>query len=392
MRNAVCFLVAIILGSGRTVVVSPSKATLTAGETQQFSAQLFENGVQKPAAFVWTSSNKSVATVSPAGTVTAVAGGEATITASASRTAKGTAHVTVRRVPPQLVGHVPLAGEPFGSAVTGDGTGWIGQPSLGQVSRLDIAGARFTGTVLAGPRPVQIATNRDGSRLYVSNFGGQVASINTTTGPIRVENSVLVYEDAYGVASSRAGDTVFVGMTRGPIHKVDLRGGSVLGTLDLPVAAGYHFEWNKSRTRLYAAQRGMEGEGRVFEIEPTLFTVLRTFETGGSPQGIQLSSDGSKLFIAAQDGGVLVWDVASNSLVTTYPTPGCNGYGLLRTPDNAFLIVGCVLNGRVEMLDPATGTLLATLNVGGRPRELSYDPVTKSILVPNESGWVDILR
>jgi DNA-binding beta-propeller fold protein YncE len=89
---------------------------------------------------------------------------------------------------------------------------------------------------------------------------------------------------------------------------------------------------------------------------------------------------------------VIVWDVASNSLITRYDTPGCNAYGLLRTPDNAFLVVGCVLNGLVEVLNPATGTLIETLNVGGRPRELSYDASSCSILAPNEGGWVDILR
>jgi len=226
-----------------------------------------------------------------------------------------------------------------------------------------------------------------------SFFGnGLVASVNTATlTVVNTVNTTSNPQDAYGVTNTPRGDTVFVGITNGPIFKVDMRSGTVLGTLNLPVAAGYHFAWNKNRTRLYASQRAFDG-GRVFEIDPNAFTLLRTFETGGSAQGIQVSADGMKLFVAAQNGGVIVWDIASNSLVTTYATPGCNGYGLLRTPDNAFLVVGCVLNGLVEVLDPKTGALIETLNVGGRPRELSYDAGTGSILVPNESGWVDILR
>jgi DNA-binding beta-propeller fold protein YncE len=298
---------------------------------------------------------------------------------------------TVRPPPPQVVATLPLDGGPFGSAVTADGTGWIGQTRLGLVSRLDIAAASFTGAFSPGPFPVQIAANADGSRLYVANFfGGQVSSVETQSMTV-VDTVFISGQDAYGITSTRAGDTVFVGITNGPIYKFDMRGRTILGTLDLPVAAGYHFEWNRNRTRLYAAQRAFDG-GRVFEIEPDAFTVLRTFETGGSAQAIQLSADGKKLFVAAQDGGIIVWDVASNSLITTYATPGCSGYGLLRTPDNFFLVVGCVFEGLVEVLDPNTGALLATLTVGGRPRELAYDAVTKSILVPNESGWVNILR
>jgi DNA-binding beta-propeller fold protein YncE len=196
-------------------------------------------------------------------------------------------------------------------------------------------------------------------------------------------------EDAYGVTNTPAGDTVFLGITNGPVFKIDMRGRTVLGRIDFPVAAGYHFEWNQARTRLYASQRAFDG-GRVFEIDPKTFTHLRTFETGGGAQGIQLSADGSKLFVAAQNGGIIVWDVASNSLVTTYATPGCSPYGLVRIP--GFLVVGCVFEGLVEVLDPSTGTLVETLSVGGAPRELSYDPSTRKIIVPNESGWVDVLR
>lgn len=377
-------------GGGKSVVVSPSEASLAPGQTQQFSAQFFQNGVQKKALFVWTSSNTNVALVSSSGLVTAIAGGEAIITATASRTS-GTARVTVRRAPPQVAAHIPLCDGPFGSAVTTNGTGWIGQPGCGLVSRLNIANGTVTGSFSPGPFPVQLASNADGTRLYVANFfGGQVSSIRTDS--MQIVNTVFISgQDAYGITSTPAGDTVFVGITNGPIYKIDMRNETILGVLDLPVAAGYHFEWNKPRTRLYASQRAFDG-GRVFEIEPNSFTLLRTFETGGSAQGIQLSADDSKLFVAAQNGGIIVWDVATNALITTYATPGCSGYGLLRTPDDAFLLVGCVFEGLVEVLDPNTGALITTLNVGGSPRELANDPVTNSILVPNESGWVDILR
>jgi WD40 repeat protein len=377
------------MSSGKTVVVSPSEVTLVTGGTQQFSAQLFQNGMQKKASFTWSSSNQSVATVSSAGVVTAVAGGEATVTATTGMTS-GTGRVTVL---PQLAAHLPLSGAgAFGSAVSAPGTGWVSQPGSGSVTRIDLASASFSGTTSAGPFPVQISANGDGSRIYVPTFfsNAMVLSINTAT--LSGVDTVFATdhgEDAYSVTNTPAGDTVFLGITNGPVFKIDMRGRTVLGRIDFPVAAGYHFEWNQTRTRLYASQRGFDG-GRVFEIDPNSFTPLRTFETGGGAQGIQLSADGSKLFVAAQNGGIIVWDVASNSLVTTYPTPGCSPYGLVRTPN--FLVVGCVFEGLVKVFNPSTGELLETLSLGGAPRELSYDPATRSIIVPNESGWVDILR
>ena len=388
--------IAAAMGAGKSVVVTPDSATLEPGGTQQFTAQFFQNGHEKKALFSWSSSDPSVATVNSTGTVTAVASGEATITATTGMTS-GSAHVTVQgqTTPPQFFGRVVLSGAgAFGSAVSAPGIAWVSQPNSGLVTRLDISGdtAMVTGSTGAGPLPVQVSANGDGSRIYVPTFfsNAMVMSINTST--LAGVDTVFATdhgEDAYGVTNTPAGDTVFLGITNGPVFKIDMRGRTVLGRIDFPVAAGYHFEWNAARTRLYASQRGFDG-GRVFEIDPNSFTNLRTFETGGGAQGIQLSADGSKLFVAAQNGGIIVWDVASNSLVTTYATPGCSPYGLVRIP--SFLVVGCVFEGLVEVLDPGTGALIETLSVGGAPRELSYDPSTRKIIVPNESGWVDVLR
>ena len=377
----------------KSVVVTPSEATLATGGTQQFAAQFFQNGKEKKAAFTWSSSDPSIATVNSAGAVTGVSGGEATITATTGMTS-GTAHVTVQPPPPRHVARLALGGGAFGSAVSAPGTAWVSQPGSGVVTRIHIGtdSAAFTGSVSAGPFPVQVSANGDGSRIYVPTFfsNAMVMSINTST--LSGVDTVLATsnpEDAYGVANTPAGDTVFLGITNGPVFKIDMRGRTVLGRIDFPVAAGYHFEWNQARTRLYASQRAFDG-GRVFEIDPNTFTHLRTFETGGGAQGIQLSADNNKLFVAAQNGGIIVWDVASNTQITTYATPGCSPYGLVRTPH--FLVVGCVFEGLVEVFNPNTGELIETLSLGGAPRELSYDPSTRSIIVPNESGWVDILR
>lgn len=384
-------LTASALSASKEVVVTPADATIAVGETQQFSAQYFQNGKEKKALFTWSSSDPAIATVNSSGTVTGVRGGEVTITATTGMTS-GTAHLTVRRGPPQLVAHIPLNAGGFGSVVSAPGVAFVTQPGAALVSRVDIASGTINGSVGGGPFPVQVSANSDGSRIYVPSFfsNAMVTSVNTATlTQVDVVFATSSPEDAYGVTNTPAGDTVFLGITNGPVFKIDMPTHTVLGRIDFPVAAGYHFEWNKARTRLYASQRAFDG-GRVFEIDPVSFTHLRTFETGGSAQGIQLSADDSKLFVAAQDGGIIVWDVATNSFITTYATPDCSGYGLVRTPD--FLVVGCVSQGFVEVLDPNTGALIETLNLGGAPRELSYDPASGSIIVPNEGGWVDILR
>jgi PKD repeat protein len=544
----------------RQVVVSPSSATLAPGGTQQFSAQLLQNGVPKKATFTWSSSAPAVATVSGAGLVTAIGDGTAIITATASPGLSGTATVTVQTPPPPPVARfsfacthltctfnadssgaqpgaafvwtfgdstppdtgvttthsyaaagsyavtltvtdaggtddttrvvtvtapppppvahftydcthlsctfdgtgsegqpglsfswsfgddtmavdtgataahtyaaagtydvtlivtdaggsddttqavtvtappadpailatLPLQGRPFGSTVSSPGTAWVGQIDIGAIQRLDVAAAQFTGLVPIGTvtsQPIGLAADAAGTRVYVAAFSSRAVSVNTAT--LDEERQVVISGNGSGIAATPAGDTVYVGVTTGPIHQVDMQNGVVLRTVNLPVAAGYHFAWNAARTRLYASARDADGTpGRVTELDPVNLTVLRTFMTGGRPQGIAFSADGTLLYVANEEGNVITWNVAANSFAGTITT-GCRGFGLLRNPDNGWLYVTCTLDGRVVVVDPQSGATIATLATGGRPRVPSFDPGTGRIVVPNESGWVDIIR
>lgn len=79
-----------------TVTVTPSTASLTAGDVTTLSATTRDGSGNALSghAITWSSSAPQVATVSPSGVVTAVAGGSATITAT-SEGKQGTARVTV---------------------------------------------------------------------------------------------------------------------------------------------------------------------------------------------------------------------------------------------------------------------------------------------------------
>ncbi len=89
--------------AARTVSVSPDTASLVAGAQQQLAATVvIEDGLSTKV--VWSSSDTSVATVSDAGMVSAVAAGSTTITATsiADATRTGTASVIVNN--PSAIG------------------------------------------------------------------------------------------------------------------------------------------------------------------------------------------------------------------------------------------------------------------------------------------------
>jgi len=54
--------------------------------------------------------------------------------------------------------------------------------------------------------------------------------------------------------------------------------------------------------------------------------------------------------------------------------------------------VGLVFSGLVQVVNPATSTVIRTITVGGTPREVATDAARHHVLVANEAGWVDIIR
>ncbi len=86
------------------LAVTPPSANLTVGDVVQLTATPADEGNTPPAAATisWTSSDTNVARVTPAGLVTAVGPGSATITAT-SDGGEGTAAIVVLEHPPGTV-------------------------------------------------------------------------------------------------------------------------------------------------------------------------------------------------------------------------------------------------------------------------------------------------
>ena len=93
-----------------SVAVTPSTATLNIGAKMSLAATVKDNNnnvmTGKPVA--WTSSNTAIATIDSTGTITGVAAGAATFTATVAGIS-GTASVTVAALPPSSVSNLALA-------------------------------------------------------------------------------------------------------------------------------------------------------------------------------------------------------------------------------------------------------------------------------------------
>jgi YVTN family beta-propeller protein len=212
------------------------------------------------------------------------------------------------------------------------------------VSVIDVASNAQTATIAVGSGAWNVLVSGDGRRLYATTDEGDVVVVNTA------DNSVL----------SRS---------------TMMRGDAVRGLALSP-----------DQSRLYLAGRQ---SGNVYEMDAASGAQLRVFPIGGIPQRVVVSPDASKLFVANEEWGVDIVDLATGAI--TSQRIG-RAYGLALSPDHAEMYATIPDLGLVHVLDPATAAIRKTISVGGRPRVVAFSATGAFALVANEWGWVTYIR
>jgi len=218
-----------------------------------------------------------------------------------------------------------------------------------QLSIVDPATLKIVGKVPTGPDPHEAVASTDGTRAYVSNYGG--GAYNTLT--------------VIDLVNRKSLGTIDLGALRGP-HGLHFVGGKVWFTAEAAKAIGsYDPPTNKIDLILGSAQDGTHmiyafpdlsrlvttnvGSGSVTIFEkragPRPNWSATTIPAGGRAEGFDVSPDGKQIWAAnAQDGTITVIDVATKS-ATSFAANVQGANRLKFTPDGALVLVS-TLGGR----------------------------------------------
>jgi YVTN family beta-propeller protein len=278
---------------------------------------------------------------------------------------------------------VQLCCGPLGVSVSGN-VALVSEDQGAQLARLDLRIDTVLSPIATGGVPAYLAFNDAGTTAYVANFGNHNVGIidvasNSQTDVIPVNGSPLP------IAVTRSGGTAFVTTDVNRFYKIDVASKRVVDSLDLPATS--HHLLNLNDTLVYIATR--DG-GSVLEVNQLTMTVHRTFVLGGRPQGMAVATNRTELYVANEVSNVLHIINLASGAVTDVPLSG-GGEGISLGSDGK-LYVGEVFAGLVQVVDPATRTVVRTVTVGGTPREVATDAARNRVLVANEAGWVDLIR
>jgi YVTN family beta-propeller protein len=237
-------------------------------------------------------------------------------------------------------------------------------------------------TVEVGSTPTDVAFDNAGTRAYVTNQLAQ--SISEVDPATDVElRRIPVPGDPYVVTVAPGDSLLYVSTNAGRVFGVSLPSGTIGDT----IVTGIVNALVVRDTLLYA---GLPDGGEVRVYDRRTNALVRTLATGGRPQGLAFSPDGSELYVADEQGGLQFWDVTSGTRLTTLALATAGAFDVAVQPGTGRPFV-TTLQGTVHAVDPGTRTEDEAFALGGSPRRIAFR-ANGDAIVANETGWVDVIR
>src|SRR5262245_18310152 len=118
---------------------------------------------------------------------------------------------------------------------------------------------------------------------------------------------------------------------------------------------------------------------QVVAVIPTL--------NGEATFSVQVSLDGSRLFIGTNTNRVYIVDTSNNQIIGSADV-GAAPNAFVVAPDNRIIYVSAFVGGTVTELDMFTGTVLRTFFVGGTPQGMAITRKGDRLYVANEAGYL----
>lgn len=365
------------------IQVAPLDTTIRQGSSYQLRAAVVDaRGDTIPGeALTYQSTNPAVATIT-AGLVTGFGIGTAALVAQ-SGGLQASALVRVRDS--SLVATVPVSGCPYGIAVASNGVGYVTQICGDAITRIDVATHTTTGSISTAATPAHVALNPAGTKAVVANQVSQLATIVDVATNTIATTLPLTGHDGFNVRVSLDGSQAWVTTGTGMVFVLD---GATFAKVDSVQvgAAANGLAFHPTLHRIYISSIS---EGTVSEIDTDTRVVLRVDTLGGMPQRIAVSPDGSELYAANEVSGVDILDLTTHT-VSSIPIGG-PGLGLALTPAGDRLWVSSYSLGAVKVLNPATRGIVRTIITGGDPRNIAI-AADGTVLVANQSGWIDFIK
>jgi DNA-binding beta-propeller fold protein YncE len=288
--------------------------------------------------------------------------------------------------PHQVHARVRVPGQPFDVVCLPLDRAYVTCGHHGVVRVLDLARQAIVATIPVGSVPSRVIVGRGGRFAYVSNQFDRTISIIDLSQQLCVHD-IAVRGDPGPLVLDPLTGLLHVATNEDRLLALDLQSGTTIDAIALP-ATSHHLALHPDGERLYVATRA---GGAVLEIALRPYTLLRRWHVGGLPQALAMRRNGASLFVANETRGIDVIDLIGGRPCSRLEVQG-GCFGLALSPSERVVYAAAPATGVVHVADTRTMRWVGTIAVGGSPREMTFDPSGRSLVVANEAGWVDVVH
>ena len=288
--------------------------------------------------------------------------------------------------PVGVVAGTPLvASRPFAVAISVSGVAYVGRQDLPFLQATMLPNTAFGDSVRVGADPTDIAFSKSGTVAYVTNqFSGNLGIVSVATGASI--DSVAVPGAPFRVLAAPNTGEVFVSSNNDSVYAIAVSSRTVVRRwgFSAPVNG---MALTSDGAVLYVSSIG----GELYRLDVNGSGSVDSTLVGGKPQDVALAPDEHELYLANETGSVEIRNPTSLARIDSV-TGAAGAFGLKPTPDGAQLYATYPGLGLIRIIDVGSRTLGPTLVVGGAPRRIAFDRSGRTALIPNEAGFVSVIR
>jgi len=282
---------------------------------------------------------------------------------------------------------------------------------------IDPASLRVVARVPSGSDPHEVVASDDGTRAYISNYGGEGSSFNFISVVDLTTNKPLPPIDLGALHSAhgldfQGGELYFTAETNKVIGRYDPAAQKidwVLGTgqdrthmLIVAKDLEHIYTSNVSSGTISIIRSQMRSSGPVPGAPPHKVWEVTNVPSGRGSEGFDISPDGRQIWAAnAQDGTITVIDIASTKAVETFPVPVQNANRLKFSLDGRDVLVtglgafgpGPHADGdNLVVLEATSHKLIKSFQLGGGSAGILMDPSgSRAFVAVNQGGKVAVI-
>ena len=241
-------------------------------------------------------------------------------------------------------------------------------------------------TELGGPGFYDyLAYDAANARLYASHFD-RITVLDTAHG--KVAGQVAPMDEAHGIAIvARLGRGFAASGGDGLLKVFDLHTLKITGEIKVGADCdGVIYDAKTDRVLV------VSGDGKsLTSIDPATDKIVRTVALPDQPEFLAADGLGHVFVNLTQTGGVAKLDIGSGKLLATWPLADCKKPHGLAFDAGARRLLSACSNGRLVVLDAATGANVANLVIGMGSDGLVFDARRRLAITSNAAGTISVV-